>query len=176
MAAREGPNMMMSFLDLLLSALGGVALLMMLFAAIQTQNAEAARRLESEIVSVELLTPAGSALDALVIGEEIGLAVETADGFASAFGEPPALPPSPLVVRWEEARRRRYRFVLQSAPESEPVLRLWLRAHDPERAAAFVAAARDGLRLEVAWTGMEDEPRQVALDAPGSFYTTVEIR
>ncbi len=175
MAQREPPNMMMSFLDLLLSALGGVALLMMLFAAIQTQNAQAARRLTSQIVSVELLASASSPLDRLVLGEEIGLLVSTEEGFRSVQPETAATPPSKLIVRWEDPRRRRYRFVVQSDPDVVPMLTLWLRQHHAERVDPFLAALREGVSLQVGWTGMDGEPRRVELHAAGGYLARVEM-
>lgn len=73
MARPDAPSLTMSFLDLLLSALGGVALLMTLFAAMQTiQSADDAKAPPDTLVfQVEQSVPGRSCR----AGQEVGIGV-----------------------------------------------------------------------------------------------------
>lgn len=129
MATREVPSMMMSFLDLLLSALGGVALLVVIFAAIQSNNATAAGKLpKGEFLRLEVFddpTPEYR------IGKEIGVLLKNTKGEVRHIFEDPGSVGSNFVVRWPAEPRTSYAAKVQTDPSEEITVGLWLRDVSP---------------------------------------------
>jgi hypothetical protein len=162
--------MMMSFLDLLLSALGGVALLVMIFASIQTKNAKAADSLDGRHVLVRV--PDGSGL---FVGREIGVYVKTdAEGPLHLFDTGA----SGLRANWPETPRRDYAFSVFSRPGAPVRIGVWLRMPGPDAVDvnAYLGAIGSGVPVSVSWLEDRDEdPQPKRLDAASHFLAEVEL-
>lgn len=173
----DGPNLSMSFLDLLLSALGGVALLVLLFAASRGSRAREEQRTPPKHIVVSLSSD--SPADVL-IGREIGLYVaHSGDIVYLRPGEEVA--EARLSVTWPTApRRMAYTVRVKTKGEDEAVtLCAWVKqatgenpAHWPAQLAGVSPMLSGKLPVSVhaRWSDAgEGEALVLALDRSNGF-------
>jgi hypothetical protein len=173
---REPINLSMSFLDLLCSGLGGVAMIVILFAAVQRNNHNAANLASQSVnVSVELLGPAKD----FEFGREIGLYVKCGPK-RSDYGEGPLFNEPGLRVAWGSRRHKgKYNFTLRSDPNQPLEIGIWVRQADPQSQTKFINVLITGkadLRLKVQGTHIAGSESVTLAAANGFFNNSAFVR
>jgi hypothetical protein len=184
-ARRTAPNFLLSFLDLLCSALGGVALLVFLFAAIRKNAEHAAPPLVNGLLLIEVVDPKPM----FSIGREIGLAIRDTRGNLAVLDEPDEPPatksavkklPLRLNVHYRDTPSPRYRLQVQATPGEPLTMVVWLRGFDPAtltdptRADAYAAVMQAGIPFKATWVG-HDEPACEGRLAPANGFVADEL-
>ena len=139
----SGPSFRTSFIDMLLSALGGVALLVFLFAAMRRAQEEQVGRQVSQDLMVWIAPEVGAR-----VFEHVGGCLELPNQtLISRIGQDYDDPSIPIDIEWQKASGTTYRVRIKSSA-SEP-LKLWLwLATAPSPGVTAVA-------VNVSWQGRD---------------------
>ena len=173
MAGRAPPDFGPSFLDLLCSGMGGVALLVVLFAAMQTLQERRATRLTARVLIVEISGGPAS----FRMGREVSVSIAHPTEGSSALHEPPASSDSKFRVTWPEPGPpiKQVAAVVTCDAAEELSVRGWLQslavpagvdplAHvlDVEKVVVERQAA-DVTELKVYWQDQKDAAQTIRL-------------
>ncbi|WP_442510533.1 hypothetical protein SH528x_002158 [Novipirellula sp. SH528] len=176
---RTLPNFSASLLDLLCSALGGVALMVFLFAAMR-RNAEADAGMELQRrLQIEILKP----YDFLRVGDSVSLQVRDAEGFEVLLPHNVDLEANDgsgkLILRRPKSSSSKFLIEIRSRENIELALDVWLRRLELRHlsgpdASSFQRLLRGDqeLKFRVMWVSNQEtkSPDQCILNASNRFY------
>lgn len=175
------PGFESSFLDLLCSALGGIALLVFLFAAIR-KNAETDAGVNiSRRLQVQILAP----YDFLKVGKDISLRVRDADGYEIALPHSGNLESSvingKLGLRRPKSSSSKFLLEIKSRKDVPLEIDVWLRVIDAQHMSgsnqdayqALLGGAAN-LRFELTWVSSQSSgaPDLYLLNSSKRFIAT----
>lgn len=164
-----------SFLDLLLSALGGVALLVVLFAAIQTIDVQKTSVIPARLLVIEVEGHATDA-DLLLLGAELSCLIESGTGESVRLFEETGTS-GDLKVSWGSTTPRpALRMHVYSSPSEALVMRFWLASLDrfggPPRMPPDVP---DTIRIKVFWAKQQDQSLSAELKRTEGWYVEIDL-
>lgn len=181
MAAGQSVNLKTSFIDVLLGALGAVAMLVVLFSALQNLNAARSIPVPGRLLILEI----EGTHDALSFGDTLGIAIEDPDGNRCVLAaeqrcQQPAgstSTGSTLVVDWPRSAHRANRpFMSIVGTKASGNLRIivWLRHLAPEVDLAPFRGSRS-VTVRARWHSEEDQVRKLSLRARDGFFGSLTL-
>lgn len=162
-----------SFLDLLLSALGGVALLMVLFAAIQSNNAQSNAVLPKGVLVFKINPGVHTEI---WMNREIGIAIEDEEGnCVSTFSDESSL--AELKVTWPSSPQRTLNVLVESEPSNELTVSLWLRSLAPQKEQTDLTYVKQikqlrnaSIKVDVYWLHQPTNITEISLGMTNGFF------